>query len=85
VVVGSLGNRQRMEYGIIGDTVNTASRLESCAKERQPSPCRVLIAATTYEYIQEYTQSTFQAEDWGQIALKGKQHAVNVYHITAGK
>jgi adenylate cyclase len=77
VVVGSLGSPQRMEYGIIGDTVNIASRLESCAKDRQPQLCRVLVAADTYDYIQNH----FQAEDWGSMPLKGKQHLVNVYHV----
>lgn len=77
VVVGSLGSQQRMEYGIIGDPVNTASRLESCAKDRQPERCRVLVAAETYRYIQHQ----FQAEDRGAIPLKGKQNSVNVYYV----
>jgi adenylate cyclase len=77
VVVGSLGSQQRMEYGIIGDPVNTASRLESCAKDRQPERCRVLVAAETYRYIQHQ----FQAEDWGAMPLKGKQNSVNVYYV----
>ncbi|MFM6395981.1 adenylate/guanylate cyclase domain-containing protein, partial [Planktothrix sp.] len=32
VTVGSLGGKNRLEYGLIGDSVNIASRLESCEK-----------------------------------------------------
>jgi len=77
VVVGSLGGRDRMEYGVIGDSVNTASRLESCAKDRQPDDCRILIAHETLEYIKGY----FQVESWGLMALKGKQQMVDVYRV----
>ncbi|MDX2215962.1 MAG: adenylate/guanylate cyclase domain-containing protein [Oculatellaceae cyanobacterium bins.114] len=77
IVVGSLGGKDRMEYGVIGDSVNTASRLESCAKDRQTDVCRVLIAQETLDYL----QNAFQVESWGPMALKGKQQLVNVYRV----
>jgi len=77
VVVGSLGGKDRLEYGIIGDTVNTASRLESCEKHRQPSNCRILIAHETLVHLQEQ----FQVEAWGPLALKGKEQMVDVYRV----
>ncbi|MEB3339039.1 MAG: adenylate/guanylate cyclase domain-containing protein [Leptolyngbyaceae bacterium] len=79
VVVGSLGGKERMEYGVIGDSVNTASRLESCEKERQGSGCRVLIAQETLAHI----QGEFEIEQWGWLALKGKQQMVDVYRVLA--
>jgi class 3 adenylate cyclase len=77
VVVGSLGGKERLEYGVIGDSVNIASRLESCEKERQPSPCRVLIAQETLVHLQD----KFTVESWGPLALKGKSQLVEVYRV----
>ncbi|OLP17580.1 adenylate/guanylate cyclase domain-containing protein [Leptolyngbya sp. 'hensonii'] len=79
IVAGSLGGKERLEYGIIGDSVNTASRLESVEKDRQGGLCRILIAHETYEY----TRDKFQVENWGYLALKGKQHMVDVYQVLA--
>lgn len=66
-----------MEYGIIGDSVNIASRLESCEKDRQSSICRVLIAKETLVHIED----EFFVEHWGPLALKGKQQTVDVYRV----
>lgn len=77
VVAGSLGGKDRIEYGVIGDTVNTAARLEACEKERQPSDCRILIGKETLEYLSD----KFEAESWGDLALKGKEQTVSVYRI----
>ncbi|HEY9702999.1 MAG TPA: adenylate/guanylate cyclase domain-containing protein [Allocoleopsis sp.] len=81
VVVGSLGGKDRLEYGIIGDTVNTASRLESLDKERQPSNCRILIGADTLQYLDD----KFLVESWGVLPLKGKQQPVHIYLVVGKK
>ena len=84
VVVGSLGGPNRMEYGIIGDTVNIASRLESCSKERQTDVCRVLISGETQSYLTKYATYlpiSRSVESWGEISLKGKHQQVAVYRI----
>lgn len=77
VVVGSLGGKNRLEYGVLGDSVNTASRLESCEKDRQPSDCRVLIARETLHYLGD----RFTVESWGELALKGKKQMVEVFLV----
>jgi CHASE2 domain-containing sensor protein/class 3 adenylate cyclase len=77
VTAGSLGGKERMEYGIIGDSVNIASRLESCAKDRHVGTCRILIGQDTYDCLED----EFTVEDWGPMALKGKQQMVNVYRV----
>jgi class 3 adenylate cyclase len=77
VVAGSLGGKDRLEYGVIGDSVNIASRLESCEKHRQPTNCRILIGYETLVHLQEQ----FEVESWGLLALKGKQQMVDVYRV----
>ncbi|NER93682.1 MAG: adenylate/guanylate cyclase domain-containing protein [Symploca sp. SIO1B1] len=77
VMVGSLGSKERLEYGVIGDSVNIASRLESCEKHRQLSNCRILIAKETLVYLQE----KFRVESWGSLSLKGKHQQIEVYRV----
>lgn len=77
VVVGSLGGHHRMEYGIIGDSVNIASRLESFDKSRQPDHCRILIGQDTLNYLAD----AFIVEPWGDLLLKGRQTPVGVYRV----
>ncbi|WP_404788868.1 CHASE2 domain-containing protein [Altericista sp. CCNU0014] len=77
VVVGSLGSPIRLEYGVIGDGVNIASRLESFDKDRQPSTCRILIAQQTRDCLTE----DYQLESWGAIPLKGKAVQVQAYRV----
>ena len=80
VVVGSLGGATRMEYGVIGDSVNIASRLESVDKARQGSDCRILIGHDA-EGIWPQIRDQFQVEDWGELILKGREHPVTVYRV----
>jgi CHASE2 domain-containing sensor protein/class 3 adenylate cyclase len=80
VIVGSLGGKDRLEYGVIGDSVNIASRLESCAKDRQDNTCRVLVAFDAPDVL-EHIMPRFHLEAWGPMLLKGKRKAVEVYQV----
>ncbi|MEG4633111.1 adenylate/guanylate cyclase domain-containing protein [Microcoleus sp. AR_TQ3_B6] len=81
VMVGSLGGTTRLEYGVIGDSVNIASRLESCEKHRQEDTCRILIAEETLLHLGD----KFEVESWGALPLKGREQKVNVYRILRSK
>ncbi|MEG4278221.1 adenylate/guanylate cyclase domain-containing protein [Microcoleus sp. MON1_C1] len=81
VMVGSLGGTTRLEYGVIGDSVNIASRLESCEKHRQEDTCRILIAEETFLHLAD----KFEVESWGALPLKGREQKVNVYRILGRK
>ena len=73
-VVGNIGCDFRMDYTAIGDTVNTAARLESNAK-----PGQVLISETIYERVKD---KGVKVEPIGEIPLKGKSKGVFVYQLT---
>lgn len=71
-VVGNIGCEHRMDYTAIGDTVNTAARLESNAK-----PGQILISQAVYEAVKDRVQVT----EIGVIPLKGKSNGVYVYQL----
>lgn len=72
-VVGNIGCEFRMDYTAIGDTVNTAARLESRAKAGE-----ILISDSVYQCLKD----RIEAEKIGDMELKGKNHAVMVYRVT---
>ncbi len=71
-VVGNIGCEHRMDYTAIGDTVNTAARLESNAK-----PGQILISSEVYGAVRDRVRVTAL----GNIPLKGKSNGVLVYQL----
>jgi adenylate cyclase len=71
-VVGNIGASFRMEYTAIGDTVNTAQRLESNAK-----PGQILISQSIYQLVKDKVNVT----SIGEMALKGKSEGVFAYQL----
>ena len=71
-VVGNIGCEFRMDYTAIGDTVNTAARLESNAR-----PGQILISEQVYEAVKDRVSVT----PIGEIPLKGKSQGVFVYQL----
>lgn len=70
LVAGYMGSKRRLEYTVIGDTVNTASRLCGLATGDQ-----VLISEVTQRYIADRIEARYL----GTRQVKGKEQEVNVY------
>jgi adenylate cyclase len=75
-VVGNIGCDFRMDYTAIGDTINTAARLESNAPKGT-----IYVSEAVYKEVKDRVEAT----PIGEIPLKGKTKGVFVYSITGVK
>lgn len=74
MISGNIGSvtLKRLDYTVIGDTVNTAARLQDAANENQ-----IIICESCYEKVKE----SFQCEKVGTINLKNKAEPLTIYEV----
>jgi len=72
VLAGNIGSPLRMDYTVIGDTVNCAARLESMA-----GPNQILIGEATYLQA----KGKFHMEKIGLRKIRGRNKEVTVYEV----
>ncbi len=77
VIAGSLGSAERLEYSVLGDTVNIAARLESFNKEVDGGIHHILISEETHQRL----ENNFTTEFVGKYALKGKTKETEIYRV----
>ncbi len=80
-LVGSMGSAERIEYAVIGDSVNCASRLESLDKQRHEGVLRVLLSSTTLELLDPTFKTRLNLEYWGPVQVKGREEPLEVSEL----
>ncbi len=80
VVAGSLGGLRHTEYSLLGDTANTAARLEAHGKTvdaRSSRHCKIIIGDPTYQAVRDRVAVL----PVGEVALKGKTKTVRIWLV----
>ncbi|HEY2720634.1 MAG TPA: adenylate/guanylate cyclase domain-containing protein [Chitinophagaceae bacterium] len=74
MISGNIGsaNLRRLDYTVIGDSVNTAQRLQTAAKEGQ-----IIISEPSYQLVKE----SFNCQKVGEVVLKNKSNAATIYEV----
>ena len=72
IVAGNLGSSRRMNYTVIGDTVNVAARLEGVAKANE-----IIITEQTRDFVKDH----FKLEKREPVQVKGKALPLKIYRV----
>jgi len=76
VVIGTVGNDLRVQFTIMGDTINMASRMETLAE-----PGTTYVTEETYRL----TKELFRFLPMGKMVVKGKEEPVPVYRVLSAR
>jgi class 3 adenylate cyclase len=84
VVAGSVGGKERLSYSVVGDTVNTASRLESMNKPMSLKIERlynIILSAATFDLICDH----YETKSLGTVSIRGREEKMALHTAIAPK
>ncbi|MBU1340755.1 MAG: HAMP domain-containing protein [Proteobacteria bacterium] len=74
VLAGNIGSMERMSYALVGDTVNSASRIEGLTKEYG---CDIILSQTTYNLL----TGSYNTQKLASVNVKGKEDELIIYKL----
>ena len=82
IIAGTVGGGKRLNFSVLGDTVNVAARLEAMNKDiKEDNPYRVLITEETWELVSD----SYEAKPVKSIQLRGRKQETNICAILGQK
>jgi len=74
MVVGNMGTERKMNYTMMGNSVNLAARLESACKQYG---AKILLS----DFTRRELKGTYRMRDIDLVVVKGRSHPVRVYEL----